>query len=54
MNAQKSISFLYTRNEQVEFKIKNHSFSDLYLSTSFTLLRYKSDKLCARSGRGSL
>lgn len=44
VNIQKSIAFPYTSNK-IELDIKNNT---IYISTS-RILRYKSNKMCARS-----
>ena len=61
VNIKKSITFLYTSNEQVEFEIKNRAPFTLtpikmkYLDHDWaTSLRYRSNKICVRSTHGKL
>lgn len=53
VNVQKSITFLYTINEQVEFEIKNTLPFTLVPSQNETV-RHKSDKRYMRSIWGKL
>ena len=46
VNRQKSIAFLYTINEQVEFEIKNIII--FILIPPYEILRFKSNKICTR------
>lgn len=46
-NVQKSVAFLYTSYERLEFEIKN--VIPFILTLEKEILRYKSDKICVRS-----
>ena len=49
LNMQKSIAFLYTSHEKMEFKVINTI--PIYISTppQNEILRYKSNNICTRS-----